>query len=229
MVVPTIPLVKHNGWVVALDSFGAQVGQRLRVLMDRRGWSLGVLADRAGVDKGHLSVLLRGKVPNPGAATLRKLSAALGVDLSEITGERPIPRRQPQVLEGAVGLPVLKRRVHAGGESYWGDTEDTIWVPRQFRDRYPRAQVAVVDGRCMSPHIEPGEKILFDPDQKPVDGQMVVITTDDGQTLLKWFRLDDEGRPFLRSADGEEIRPNGAIIEGVVIEVRRGAIRDPQA
>lgn len=229
MLAPTIALADNNTQERLLDSFGARAGQRIKELMDRRGWTLGTLADRSGVDKGHLSILLRGRVANPGGVTLEKIATALGVSASEITGERPMPRRQEQVLEGAVGLPVLKRRVHAGGESGWGDTDDTVWVPHIFRARYPRAMVAIVDGTCMSPHIEQGEKILFDPDQAPVDGQMVVVTTEDGQTLLKWFRLDDDGRPFLRSADGVEIRPNGAIIEGVVIEVRKGAIRDPEA
>lgn len=128
-----------------------------------------------------------------------------------------------------MGLPVLQRRVHAGGDSFWGDTNDTVWVPRNFLALHPRAQVAIVDGECMKPHIEAGERILFDPDQQPVDGQMVVVTTEEGQTLLKWYRLDELGRPFLRSADGQQIRPNGAKVEGVVIEVRRGAIRDPEA
>lgn len=205
------------------------VGDRVRLLRERREWSYAQLGARAGLDPTTVWKIETGATANPGHKTLEKLSVAFGVDPSEITGARPIPRRQPQVLEGAVGLPVLRRKVHAGGDPYWDDTPDTVWVPRIFLARHPRAQVAVVDGTCMSPHIEAGEKILFDPDQQPIDGQMVVVTTEDGQTLLKWFRLDELGRPFLRSADGQEIRPNGAKVEGVVIEVRKGAIRDPEA
>lgn len=204
------------------------IGQRVLALMTRREWTLGKLAERSGVSKSQLSLLTRDLIEAPRVDTLEKIAQGLGVDLSEITGERPMPRRERQVLEGAVGLPVLKRRVHAG-ESAWGDTADTVWVPHSLLRMHPRTLVAVVDGSCMSPHIEPGERILFDPDLKPVNGQMVVVTTEDGQTLLKWFRLDELGRPYLRSADGQEIRPNGAKIEGVVLEVRRGAIRDPEA
>lgn len=43
---------------------GPAAGQRVKELMERRGWSLGTLADRSGVDKGHLSVMLRGRVPH---------------------------------------------------------------------------------------------------------------------------------------------------------------------
>lgn len=205
------------------------LAMRLKVLRERRGLSQNQLAIRAEVGNSTVSRIEAGIITNPGHITLGKIAGALRVHPSELTGERPLPPRDDQVLEGAVGLPVLSRPVHAGNETFWTDTPDTVWVPRVFRDRYPRARVAVVDGDCMSPHIEQGEKILFDPDQRPVDGQMVVVTTEDGQTLLKWFRLDDDGRPFLRSADGQEIRPNGAIIEGVVIEVRKGAVRDPEA
>lgn len=194
------------------------VATRLRALRQRRGWSQSQLAAHSEISNSTVSRIESGDILSPGVEILRRLSGALRVDLSDLTGERPMPRRQPQVLEGAVGLPVYKRRVHAGGETYWDDTPDTVWVPNSFRARYPRAIVAIVDGDCMSPHIDQGEKILFDPDQKPVNGQMVVVTTEDGQTLLKWYRLDEEGEPFLRSADGQEIRPNGAIIEGGVHE-----------
>lgn len=205
------------------------IGGRLRLLRERHGWSLAQLGGRSEVDPTTIWKIESGMTANPGHKTLVRIAGALGVDPSEITGERPVPRRQRQILEGAVGLPVYKRRVHAGGEGYWGDTEDTLWVPHEFLRRYPRARVAVVDGTCMSPFVEQGEKIVLDPDQKPVDGQMVVVTTDLGETLLKWYRLDALGRPFLRSADGQEMRPNGAKIEGVVIEMRRGAVRDPEA
>jgi transcriptional regulator with XRE-family HTH domain len=215
--------------VTLVTGYSMAIADRLTSLRERRGWSMGQLADRSGVSRAAISRIESGGTPSPGAATLVRLAGALGVDLADLTGDRPMPRRQPQVLEGAVGLPVYKRRVHAGGDSFWGDTEDTLWVPHEFLRMHPRARVAIVDGTCMSPFVEQGEKIVFDPDQRPVDRQMVVVTTDQGETLLKWYRLDALGRPYLRSADGDEIRPNGARIEGVVIEMRRGAVRDPEA
>lgn len=226
MAVPTIALARNNGWAVLLDSFGAQAGDRVRILMDRRGWSLGMLADRAGVDKGHLSVLLRGKVPNPGAATLGKLAAALGVDLSEITGERPLPRRQVQIFEGGAAVPVMQRRVHAG-QSAWDDTSETVYVSLFLKARHPNVKAAVVTGDCMEPWVMAGENVVFDPDQRPVDRDMVIVTDDEGETMVKWFRLDDDGQPYLLAADGTTLKPNGAKIEGVVVAAYRTDLRQP--
>lgn len=98
---------------------GPAAGQRVKELMERRGWSLGTLADRSGVDKGHLSVMLRGRVPNPGVGTLRKLSDALGVSLSEITGEKPMPKRRMEITEGVARLPLRTLRVQADGHPSW--------------------------------------------------------------------------------------------------------------
>lgn len=95
--------------------------------------------------------------------------------------------------------------------------------------RHRNAQAAVVTGECMVPHVLPGEKVVFDPDQTPVDRAMVVVTTDDGDTMIKWYRVGSDGRPYLRAADGTRIHPNGARIEGVVISLEREAVRDPEA
>lgn len=207
----------------------SDLATRVRRLRESRGWSLANLGARAGVDPTTIWKIEHGKTPNPGNETLVKISGALGVHLLELTGERPMPPRQPEVVGGGVKLPVVRRRVHAGGETDWGDTGDDYWVPLRFKILYPRVQAAIVDGDCMSPHIRTGDKVLFDPDRTPVNGQMVVVTTEDGHTLLKWFRVGADGRAFLRSADGQEMRPNGAKVEGVVMEVHRGAIRDPEA
>lgn len=159
---------------------GPAAGQRVKELMERRGWSLGTLADRSGVDKGHLSVMLRGRVPNPGVGTLRKLSDALGVSLSEITGEKPMPKRRMEITEGVARLPLRTLRVQADGHPSWDDTRDTIIVSSRAGMGRPNAFAAIVTGTCMMPTVMPGAVVLIDPDQKPTDGKMVVVTTDQG-------------------------------------------------
>jgi transcriptional regulator with XRE-family HTH domain len=196
----------------------ASVGSRILDMLERRGWSLGMLADRSGLNKGYLSQLTRGHVKNPGTVTLGKLATALGVDLSEITGERPMPRRRAEFQEGVARLPLRSLRVQADGRPTWDDTRDTIVVSGR-----------AAFGRCMTPHVMPGDTVLIDPDRQPQTGDMVVVTDDSGDTVVKWYRVDPLGRPFLRAADGTELRPNGAKIEGVVFRVEREAVRDPEA
>lgn len=207
---------------------GAQAGLRIKKIIDARGWSLGRLASQSGVDKGHLSVLLRGGVPNPGAGTLGKIAGALGVPLSEITGERPMPRRQAQVFEGGVAVPVMKRRVHAGGESAWDDTTETVYVSLFLKARHPNIKAAVVTGDCMEPWVMQGESVMFDPDQRPINRDMVIVTDDEGETMVKWYRINPDGDAYLVAVDGIPMRPTGARIEGVVVAAYRTDLRQPE-
>lgn len=205
------------------------VATRLKTLRNRWGWSQSDLARRSAVSNSTISRIESGDIESPGYDILRKLSGALRVDLSDLGGDGPLPSRPPEVVGGGVRLAVETIRVHAGRPPAWSDTGEDFWVPIRFHDLYPKAKIAIVDGDCMSPHIRQGDKVVFEPDRVPVNGQMVVVATEQGQTLLRWYRIDERGLPFLRSADGEVSRPNGARIMGVVIEFHGQAIRDPEA
>jgi len=202
------------------------VGTRLRSFRERRNWSLTQLAERASVDHSTIWKIENGKTPNPGAETLRKLSGALGVDLSEITGERPMPRRRAEIFEGVAMVPVMRVRVQASGQPAWDDTRESVPVSIQIAAGRPNIRAAIVSGDCMTPVVFPGERIVFDPDAHPQDRDMVIVTEDGGATLVKWFRIDQLGRPFLRAENGTEMRPVAARIEGVVLHVERRAPRD---
>lgn len=212
-------------------SKGARVGTKVLELILERGWSLGKLASKSGLDKGYLSQLTRGMVANPGVVTLGKLSDALGVDVWTLTGERPMPKRQPTVIEGVVILPVMRLRVQASGSPAWDETRETVTTLASLAfGRADRLIAAVVAGECMVPYVNPGDVVIIDPDMKtPPDGQMVVVADDEGATLVKWYRIDQLGRPYLRAEDGTELRPNGAKIIGTVIDISRRPTRDPQA
>lgn len=205
---------------------GVNLGERITALRKRRGWSQNQLAERAKMDRSHLSKLIRGQYDNPGAGTLGKIAEALGVPLSEITGERPMPRRRADIFEGVAMVPLMRVRVQASGEPTWDDTRESVPVSLNVAAGRPNIRAAIVTGACMTESAPGGSRVVFDPDASPQDRQMVVVTTDDGETLVKWYRVDPLGRPFLRADDGTEIRPNGAKIEGVVLAVVRQDLRD---
>lgn len=215
--------------VTLVTGYSMAISDRLTELRDRREWSMGQLADRSGVSRAAISRIEAGLTPSPGAETLRKLAEALGVGVSEITGERPMPRRRAEFQEGVARLPLRSLRVQADGRPVWDDTRDTIVTSARAAFGRPNAFAAVVTGRCMVPHIMPGDTVLIDPDRQPQTGDMVVVTDDSGDTIVKWYRVDPLGRSFLRAADGTELRPNGAKIEGVVFRIERDPVRDPEA
>lgn len=202
---------------------------RLTHARERVGLSKNELARRSGVGLSTISRIESGIIGSPGIDVLRRLAEAMGVALSELTGETPPPRRRAQVFEGVAMVPVMRVRVQASGQPTWDDTRESVPVHLSIAAGRPNIRAAIVTGDCMGAYVLSGERIVFDPDIVPQDGDMVVVTTEDGSTLVKWFRIDPLGRAYLRAADGTEIRPNGAKIEGVVLTVARRAVRDPQA
>jgi transcriptional regulator with XRE-family HTH domain len=204
------------------------VAERVTLFRERHGWSKNELARRAQIGVSTVSRIESGIIASPGVEVLRKLADALGVQVSEITGERPMPRRRAVFSEATVEVPVMRVRVQAGAP-VWDDTRDTVVIAAREAAGRPNIRAAVVTGKCMEPYVMAGETVVFDPDVRhPADRDMVVVTDEDGGTLVKWFRLDELGRPYLRAADDTEIRPNGAKLEGVVLTVERRALRDPE-
>lgn len=204
------------------------LGGRLRSLRERRGWNQSELGRRAGVDRSEISRIEGGKPLNPGRDVLTKLAAALRVEVAELMGPMPVRRRRAEIQEGVGRVPLMSLRVQASGEPVWDETtEEVITAPLQLRGR-PNAFAAVVSGTCMEPWVSAGDTVLIDPDRVPADGEMVVITEAGGGTLVKWFRVDELGRAFLRAADGTELRPQRATVEGVVFKIEREAPRDPE-
>ncbi len=63
------------------------VGQRLRAARQQRGWSVGALAERAGIGKGSLSEVENG-ARNPTLSTLYALAGALELPLSSLLAGR---------------------------------------------------------------------------------------------------------------------------------------------
>lgn len=207
---------------------GRTMAANVRTLLDQRGWSYAVASRHAGgLDPTTIWKIATGKTPNPGHDTLRQLADAFGVSVEELAGSKPL-RRRKTVLDGEVArVPLMRLRVQANGDPVWDDSSDTIVVSRRLGAGRPNAFAAVVTGSCMEPHVWSGEVVLVDPDRQPEDRKMVVVTTEHGETLVKWYRLDDLGRPYLRAADGTEMRPNGARVHGVVFRIERDAIDDP--
>lgn len=207
---------------------GSTVAERVKALMAQRGWSYAQLAGRAGIDPTTAWKIGTGKTPNPGSETLRKLSDALGVALSELTGEKPMPRRKAEVTEGVARLPLRRLRVQADGHPSWDDTNEWAYASASAARGRPNAFAAIVTGECMVPNVNPGDTVLVDPDRAPTDRDLVVVTDDTGATMVKWYRIDKSGEVYLRAADGTRLKPNGAKIEGVVFRRETDDLRDQE-
>ncbi len=66
-----------------MDNPARQISERVGAERERRGWSLGELAERAGVSKAMLSKIEREEV-SPTAVTLLRIATAFGLTLAQL-------------------------------------------------------------------------------------------------------------------------------------------------
>ena len=66
-----------------------QLAARIRAECNRRGWSLGGLARRAGISRTTLHHLERSRTDRPHIETLRKIAEALDLSIEVLLGEQP--------------------------------------------------------------------------------------------------------------------------------------------
>ena len=80
----------QNTWTYSepVEDLARLVGQRLRAARRERGWSVGALAETAGIGKGSLSEVENG-ARNPTLSTLYALAGALELPLSTLLAGRP--------------------------------------------------------------------------------------------------------------------------------------------
>ena len=95
------------------DSANAAVGQRLRLLRERRGVTLSALARAAGIGKATLSGLENG-TRNPTLETLYAIATQLDVPLAEVLTD-PAGRSAPAVVPGAAVRGILLEVFHDPG------------------------------------------------------------------------------------------------------------------
>jgi transcriptional regulator with XRE-family HTH domain len=198
-------------------------------LMEGRGWSLGKLAERSGLDKSYLSRLRRGKYASPGEEVLRKLAGAFEVTVSDLIGETE-PAPQVAIYSGVAWVPYVERSVHAGADG-WRAASSRGRTPLSEAEAegHKRLYAGRVTGECMLPDVQPGATVIWDPDMRhPVDGQPVVVSLN-GDLMVKLAYHDADGGYLLVSHDGQEVRPNGLVLEGVVVKVTNDPQRGPRS
>jgi transcriptional regulator with XRE-family HTH domain len=97
----------------AATNVGLELGERVRAIRSLRRLTLREVAEAAGVSESFVSQLERGR-SNASVATLQRLAAALGIEISDLfagepqSGPRVLRRQERQLLEwGHLGRKAL--------------------------------------------------------------------------------------------------------------------------
>jgi transcriptional regulator with XRE-family HTH domain len=190
------------------------LGKRIKnILRDRRetnAW----LAERADLSVSTISLLTRGIIKSPRVGTLRKIADALGVEPGILAG-MPDWRSGANTIEGALLVPVVRLPVRHDGRRQQ-ELGEMIPVPRSLLVGRDRLFAAIVDGGGMSPHIIIGDRVIFDPDATPIDGD-VVLVQHRGVTLAGWYVAHQRVPARVDLADGTWLSLDEAQVQGVIL------------
>jgi transcriptional regulator with XRE-family HTH domain len=189
------------------------VGTRIKAILDDRGETISWLAERADVSISSLSLLTRGIVRSPRVVTLRKIADALGVQPGVLAG-MPDWRDGSHPIEGALFVPLVRLPVRADGRQQ--GLGEMIPVPRSLLEGRERLFAAIVDAGGLSPHIVIGDRVIFDPDAAPEDGDVVLVSYR-GVTLAGWYSEHDDRPPRVDLADNSWLPLPDAQIAGVIL------------
>jgi len=127
---------------------------------------------------------------------LRKLTTLLDVSISYLMGESESepPNFSAEALRDAP--PSKTRRVpvvswaRAGVGGNFHDLADQIEEYLDSETHDPNAYALIIEGDSMMPKFEPGDRIVFEPNRQPQNGDVVVARLfENGHVYFKLFHL----------------------------------------
>lgn len=171
------------------------------------------LADLVGVTRATVTQWETGwSQPRMGA--VEKLSKVLGVSMSELVDGSNIKR-----VPGAITpteprkayLPLLGK-VHAGDAQEPQVLDERISLPYEVWERHRDGYFLQVEGQCMSKIYPEGSYILIDPEQRPVNGSIAVVSIDGADYVMR--RLYKGSSVLVLSPDSWEEGYDDIVIAG---------------
>lgn len=203
------------------------LADRVRNYRERKDWQATDLSEHSGVHISSISRIEAGKTLSPGPDILRRLAKALDVTIDDLLGDDE-PAPSLIFRKGVVLVPYVRRAVHAGPDAWQEAGEDRTPMARDEAAGHKRLYAARIVGDCMIPDVYPGATVIWDPDLRhPSDGQTVVVSLN-GDLLVKLAYRDGDSY-LLVSNDGQEVRPNGYVLEGVVVKISSDPRRGPRS
>ncbi len=212
--------------------------QRIERLRNQRGLSARALSLRIGQNPAYVQQLesgLRNKKP-PGYPVLKAMADEFGLTVDELVGPdgagrglgRPArPQRRLEDLLERIGAEpfdpdVELEQIASAGKGTGVIQEDGGQDPPRRRRR--REQYVIrVEGRCMSPDIEPGDRVVFAAGVHAEPGDLVVAVMEGERVIVKHL-VERENVQLLLPLNGDPIPVDENLrIVGVV----RGILKPP--
>lgn len=190
-------------------------GKRLLQARSEKGWSQARLAQESGVKQASISKIERGDQETSSFDVVFALANALHVDAAWLAqgaqdGVFSVHLQDPRgvnlsvaetATHYATGIPVVGT-AQLGDGGYWTDTGHPPGIGDgaiKFSSADPNAYALRVFGDSMTPRIRHGEYVIVEPAKEYHPGDEVLVTTDDGRSMVKIYLYERDGRIHLDS------------------------------
>lgn len=184
---------------------GMELKERLKQARKHAGVTQAQLAERAGIAQASVSEIERGLTRTSGH--LVKFARICGVSpvwLSEGIGEMVASSDSntepgPPILSGTRRIEIVGT-AQLGPEGYWvGLDLAEGWVETYSRDE--DAYALRLKGDSMAPAIRNGWVAVCEPNHRLVPGEYVMVTTNDGQSMVKELLFENGDGVSLMSVN----------------------------
>lgn len=159
-------------------------GANIRRLREQRGLTQEQLGKMVDVSRSTITQWERGWT-TPRMGNVQLLAGALGVSTADIIADELPPSNAIKPATPKPAYAPLLGRVHAGKAQEPDVLQDAIPVPYEIIHRHPQGYFLQVEGDCMDSVYPEGCYILIDPEQRPSNGSIAVVSIDGADYVMR--------------------------------------------
>lgn len=178
-------------------------GANIRRLREQRNLTQDELGNMVGVSRSTITQWERGWT-TPRMGNIQILAGIFGVTTADIIADEPSPTNAIKPATARPAYAPLLGRVHAGEAQEPDVLQDAIPVPYEIIKRHPQGYFLQVEGDCMDNVYPEGCYILIDPEQRPSNGSIAVVSIDGADYVMR--RLYRGANTLILSPDSHNAK-----------------------
>lgn len=159
-------------------------GANIKRLREQHGLTQEQLGKMVDVSRSTITQWERGWT-TPRMGNVQLLAGALGVSTADIIADELPPSNAIKPTTAKPAYAPLLGRVHAGKAQEPDVLQDAVPVPYEIIKRHPQGYFLQVEGDCMDNVYPEGCYILIDPEQRPSNGSIAVVSIDEADYVMR--------------------------------------------
>lgn len=159
-------------------------GANIKRLREQRGLTQEQLGKMVDVSRSTITQWERGWT-TPRMGNVQLLAGALGVSTADIIADELPPSNAIKPTTAKPAYAPLLGRVHAGKAQEPDVLQSAVPVPYEIIKHHPQGYFLQVEGDCMDNVYPEGCYILIDPEQRPSNGSIAVVSIDGADYVMR--------------------------------------------